>query len=142
MEEHLYTRKPLSLGQKVERIRMFRGIKQEYLASKLGISQPQVSKIEQQEEIEGDLLKQIAEILGVTPEAIVNFDDDRITYNINNMYHIHDNEFSIHDNEMKDNASGSFNAQQFNENEKIIELYERLLKSERELSQLKSSLGK
>lgn len=141
MEDHLFTRKPLSIGQKVERIRMFRGIKQEYMASRLGISQPQVSKIEQQEEIEESLLKQIAEILGVTPEAIRNFDEDRVTYNINNLYHIHDNEFNIHDNEMKDNASGSFNAQQFNESEKMIELYERLLKSERELSELKKNLN-
>lgn len=129
MEENIYTRKPLSIGQKVERIRMFRGIKQEYLASKLGISQPQVSKIEQQEEIEEDLLKQIADILGVTPEAIKNFDDEKITYNINNYY-------DIHDIEIKDNASSNFVAQQFNPIEKITELYERLLTSEREKIEL------
>lgn len=140
MEDHIFTRKPLSMGQKVERIRMFRGIKQEYLANKLGISQPQVSKIEQQEEIEENLLTQIAEILGVSTETIKNFDEDKVTYNISNLYHIHDNEFKIHDNEMKDNASGSFNAQQFNESEKIIELYERLLKSERELMELRKTL--
>jgi transcriptional regulator with XRE-family HTH domain len=129
MEENLHTRKPLSIGQKVERIRMFRGIKQEYLASRLGISQPQVSKIEQQEEIEEDLLKQIADILGVTPEAIKNFDDEKITYNINNYY-------DIHDIEIKDNASNNFVAQQFNPIEKITELYERLLTSEREKIEL------
>lgn len=129
MEENIYTRKPLSIGQKVERIRMFRGIKQEYLASKLGISQPQVSKIEQQEEIEEDLLKQIADILGVTPEAIKNFDDEKITYNINNYY-------DIHDIEIKDNASSNFVAQQFNPIGKITELYERLLTSEREKIEL------
>jgi transcriptional regulator with XRE-family HTH domain len=129
MEENIYTRKPLSIGQKVERIRMFRGIKQEYLASRLGISQPQVSKIEQQEEIEEDLLKQIADILGVTPEAIKNFDDEKITYNINNYY-------DIHDIEIKDNASNNFVAQQFNPIEKITELYERLLTSEREKIEL------
>lgn len=129
MEDHIFTRKPLSMGQKVERIRMFRGIKQEYLANKLGISQPQVSKIEQQEEIEESLLKQIAEVLGVTPEAIKNFDDDRITYTINNFY-------DIHDIEIKDNASSNFVAQQFNPVEKITELYERLLNSEREKAEL------
>lgn len=129
MEENIYTKKPLSIGQKVERIRMFRGIKQEYLASRLGISQPQVSKIEQQEEIEEELLKQIADILGVTPEAIKNFDDEKITYNINNYY-------DIHDIEIKDNASNNFVAQQFNPIEKITELYERLLTSEREKIEL------
>jgi len=139
MEKQSFTRKHLSIGQKVERVRIFRGIKQEYLASKLGISQPQVSKIEQQEEIEEDLLRQIAEILEVSVDALKNFDEDKITYHINHMYHIHDNEFNIHDNEMKDNASGSFNAQQFNSSEKIEELYERLLKSERELFELKNN---
>jgi transcriptional regulator with XRE-family HTH domain len=132
MEETVFNKKPLSIGQKVERIRTFRGFKQEYLASKLGVSQQTVSKIEQQEEIEEDLLKQIAEALGVTPEVIKNFDDDKITYHINNVY-------DVHDFEIKDN--GNFIAQQVNPIEKIAELYERLLQSEREkLELLKNQL--
>jgi transcriptional regulator with XRE-family HTH domain len=127
MEETLYNKKPLSIGQKVERIRTFRGFKQEYLAQKLGVSQQTVSKIEQQEEIEDALLKQIAEALGVTPEVIKNFDEDRITYHINNVY-------DVHDFEIKDN--GNFIAQQVNPIEKIAELYERLLQSEREKMEL------
>src|ERR1700761_3019108 len=127
MEETVFNKKPLSIGQKVERIRTFRGFKQEYLASKLGVSQQTVSKIEQQEEIEEDLLKQIAEALGVTPEVIKNFDDDKITYHINNVY-------DVHDFEIKDN--GNFIAQQVNPIEKIAELYERLLQSEREKLEL------
>jgi len=138
MEDHIFTRRNLSIGEKVERVRLFKGIKQEYLANKLGISQSQVSKIEKQEKIEDELLKQIAEILDVSSDVILNFDDEKITYHINNMYHIHNNEFNIHDNEIKDSASGSFNALQFNSSEKIIELYDRLLKSERELSELKN----
>ncbi len=132
MEETAFNKKPLSIGQKVERIRTFRGFKQEYLASKLGVSQQTVSKIEQQEEIEEDLLKQIAEALGVTPEVIRNFDEDKITYHINNVY-------DVHDFEIKDN--GNFIAQQVNPIEKIAELYERLLQSEREkLELLKNQL--
>ena len=119
-------KKPLSIGQKVERIRTFRGFKQEYLASKLGISQQSVSKIEQQEEIEEDLLKQIAEALGVTPEVIRNFDEDKITYIINHQY-------NIYNNEIKDNATNNF---VFNPIEKIAELYERLLTTEREKNEL------
>ncbi|MES2266818.1 MAG: helix-turn-helix transcriptional regulator [Bacteroidota bacterium] len=126
MEEAVFNKKPLSLGQKVERIRMFRGFKQEYLASKLGVSQQTVSKIEQQEEIEEDLLRQIAEALGVTPEVIRNFDEDKITYVINHQY-------NIYNNEIKDNATNNF---VFNPIEKIAELYERLLKTEREKNEL------
>jgi transcriptional regulator with XRE-family HTH domain len=129
MEETIFKKKPLHIGQKIERIRLFRGIKQEYLAKKLGISQQQVSKIEKQETIEDDMLKQIADALGVTTEVIQNFDEDKITYNINNLY-------EIHDIEIKDNASSNFIAQQFNPIEKISELYERLLRSEREKSEL------
>ncbi|MGY3211927.1 helix-turn-helix domain-containing protein [Mucilaginibacter sp. HD30] len=129
MESNLNHMQELTIGQKIERIRLFRGVKQEYLANRLGISQPQFSKIEQQTEIEDELLKQIADILGVTPETIKNFDDDKITYTINNFY-------DIHDIEIKDNASSNFVAQQFNPIEKITELYERLLKSEREKIEL------
>lgn len=125
MEETVFQKKVLHIGQKIERIRVFRGIKQEYLASKLGISQQTVSKIEQQADIEEELLNQIAEVLGVTPDVIKNFDEERVTYNINNMN-------DIHDIEIKDNASSNFINQQFNPVEKIIELYERLLESERE----------
>lgn len=126
MEETVFNKKPLSIGQKVERIRTFRGFKQEYLASKLGVSQQTVSKIEQQEEIEEDLLKQIAEVLGVTPEVIKNFDEDKITYIINHQY-------NIYNNEIKDNATNNF---VFNPIEKIAELYERLLTTEREKNEL------
>jgi len=125
MEETVFQKKVLHIGQKIERIRVFRGIKQEYLASKLGVSQQTVSKIEQQADIEEELLNQIAEVLGVTPDVIKNFDEERVTYNINNMN-------DIHDIEIKDNASSNFINQQFNPVEKIIELYERLLESERE----------
>lgn len=126
MEETAFNKKPLTIGQKVERIRTFRGFKQEYLASKLGVSQQTVSKIEQQEEIEEDLLKQIAEALGVTPEVIRNFDEDKITYIINHQY-------NIYNNEIKDNATNNF---VFNPIEKIAELYERLLTTEREKNEL------
>jgi transcriptional regulator with XRE-family HTH domain len=126
MEETAFNKKPLSIGQKVERIRTFRGFKQEYLANKLGVSQQTVSKIEQQEEIEDELLKQIAEALGVTPEVIKNFDEDKITYIINHQY-------NIYNNEIKDNATNNF---VFNPIEKIAELYERLLTTEREKNEL------
>lgn len=126
MEDQTFVKKPLSMGQKVERIRVFRGIKQEFLANKLGVSQPQVSKIEQQDEIEESLLNQIAEILGVTPETIKNFDEENLTYHINNQY-------NFYNTEIKDNATNNF---VFNPIEKIAELYERLLDSEREKNEL------
>lgn len=124
------TKPPLTIGQKVERIRMFKGLKQEYVASRLGISQPQFSKIEQSDKIEEQLLKQIAEILEVTPQAIENFEDEKVTYIINHQY-------NFHHTEIKDNASSNFI---FNPIEKITELYERLLVSEKEKASLETKL--
>ncbi|MEL7601428.1 MAG: helix-turn-helix transcriptional regulator [Proteiniphilum sp.] len=107
-------------GRNVQRVRMYFGIKQEALAADLGMSQQEVSKIEQQEEIEEEVLTKIADVLGVSPEVIRDFDVERAIYNINN---IRDNTF--------EQGSTSI-AQQFNPLEKIIELYERLLQSERD----------
>ncbi len=111
-------------GRNVQRVRMYFGVKQEALAADLGISQQDVSKIEQQEEIDEGMLSQIAGVLGVSSEVIRDFDVERAIYNINN---IRDNTF--------EQGSTSI-AQQFNPLEKIIELYERLLQSEREKVEL------
>lgn len=112
------------IGRNVQRVRMYFGVKQEALAADLGISQQEVSKIEQQDEIEEGMLSQIAGVLGVSSEVIRDFDVERAIYNINN---IRDNTF--------EQGSTSI-AQQFNPLEKIIELYERLLQSEREKIEL------
>lgn len=112
------------IGRNVQRVRMYFGVKQEALAADLGISQQEVSKIEQQDEIEEGMLSQIAGVLGVSSEVIRDFDVERAIYNINN---IRDNTF--------EQGSTSI-AQQFNPLEKIIELYERLLRSEREKIEL------
>ena len=111
-------------GRNVQRVRMYFGVKQEALAADLGITQQEVSKIEQQEEIEEEMLSQIANVLGVSSEVIRDFDVERAIYNINN----------IRDNTFEQGATSI--AQQFNPIEKIIELYERLLQSEREKIEL------
>lgn len=112
------------VGQNLQRVRVYLGVKQDALASELNMSQQTVSKIEQQEEIEDDLLKQIADALGVSPELIKNFDLERAVYNIN---HNNYREATI-----SEGATTYAISQQVNPVEKIVELYERLLKSERE----------
>ena len=107
-------------GVNVQKIRVYMGVKQEALATDLGISQYEISKIESQDEVEDGLLARIANVLGVTPEVIRDFDVERAIYNINN---IRDNTF--------EEGSTSI-AQQINPIDKIVELYERLLQSERE----------
>lgn len=111
-------------GRNVQKLRAYFGVKQEALADDLGISQQKISTIEQQEKIEIDILSQIAGILGISVEVIRDFDVERVINNINN----------ARDNTFEQGAASI--AQQFNPVEKIIELYERLLESEKEKIEL------
>ena len=112
------------IGRNIQRIRVYLGMKQEDLAADLGVSQNIISKIEKEPEIEEGLLNQLASALGISAEVIKDFDVEKAIYNINN---IRDNTF--------EQGSTSI-AQQFNPVDKIIELYERLLQSEREKIEL------
>lgn len=111
------------IGRKISRIREIRGIKQDFLAIELGVSQQTISKIEQSEEVEDAMLEKIAGVLGVSAEAIKNFSEDVLIFHIQNMH---------------DNASAyQYNYQcHYNPLDKVVELYERLLQSEREKVEL------
>ncbi len=116
------------IGRKISRIRELRGLKQEALAIELGVSQQTVSNIEKSESIEAALLAQVAEILGVTPEAIENFSEEAVFNIINNTFTSHDT-----------STLNAINLQpNFNPLDKLLEaheenknLYERLLEAEK-----------
>jgi transcriptional regulator with XRE-family HTH domain len=121
----------IHIGRKIGRIRELRGIKQEYLASELGISQQSISKIEQSETVEEDKLQQIAQVLGVTAEAIKNFSEEAVINIISS---------TLHDNAGSVNNNCTLN---FNPMDKLLEvieenkkLYERLLQAEKEKNEL------
>ena len=120
------------IGRKISRIREIRGIKQEFLAIEVGESQQTISKIEQSEEVEDAMLEKIAQVLGVTKEAIYQFSDDAVINYFN----------TFNDNSFNNGAYNAFNCN-FNPIEKLMEaldankeLYERLLASEREKNEL------
>jgi transcriptional regulator with XRE-family HTH domain len=116
--------KRLLIGNKVERIRKLRGFTQDDLASGLGITKQAVSKLEQSEEIDEERLTQLATVLGVTLEGLKNFNDDVVLNNTNN----------FHDAVNNSSVNNGYECTTIINNpiEKIIELYESLLKSERE----------
>jgi transcriptional regulator with XRE-family HTH domain len=119
------------IGRKISRIRELRGIKQETLASELGVSQQSVSRMEQSEVLEDDVLEKVAKILGVPVDAIKNFSEEAVINIISSTLH---------------NTSGLVNYNPtftFNPIEKIVELYdekiallERLLLAEKEKNEL------
>jgi len=111
--------KKIHEGRNIKRFREMLGIKQDALAVELGDdwTQSKISHLEAKENIEPAILEQVAKALKVPAEAIRNFDEDA-TFNIMaNTYH--DNSASVH--------------YSFNPVDKIIELYERMLKEKDEL---------
>ena len=109
------------IGRNIQKIRVYLGMKQEALAADLGVSQNVISKIEKESEI----LNKIASVLGISAEVIKDFDVERAICNINN----------YKDATISPGATATVYAahtQQINPLEKVVELYERLLKSEQE----------
>jgi len=122
----------LHIGRKISNVRELKGIKQETLASLMGVSQQAISKIEQSPDVEDLALEKIAQALGVTAEAIRNFTEEAV-FNYFNNFH--------------DNSTGDFRHHcTFNPLDKLMELveenkslYERLLASEKEKAELLKS---
>lgn len=112
------------VGRNLQRIRVYLDMKQEALAADLGVNQQIISKIEKQEEIEEGFLKRIAEVLGISEEVIKDFDVEKTIFNINH--------HNYKDANISEGATTYAIVQQINPLEKIVELYERLLKSEQD----------
>jgi len=114
--------KPKHIGRNISRIRELRGMKQEALAIAIGVSQQSVSNIEGSETVDEDKLKAIAEVLGVSAEAIKNYSDETVLNVINNTFTSHDS-----------STINAINIQpNFNPLDKVVELYERLVQAEKD----------
>jgi len=121
-----------NIGRKIGRIRELRGIKQETLASELGVSQQSVSRMEQSDILEEDVLEKIAKVLGVTADAIKNFSEEAVV-----------NYFNTFNQSVSSSNFGHNNTCTFNPLDKLVELfeenkklYERLLQAEKEKNEL------
>ncbi len=123
------------IGKNIARIRELKGMKQETLAEELGISQQAVSQLEQKETMDKEKLEEVAQALGVTPEAIKAFNEEAAITIINSN--------AFHDNSSNNWSVSGYNQPTFNPLDKIIEqsakieeLYKALLKSEQEKNAL------
>jgi transcriptional regulator with XRE-family HTH domain len=99
-------------GRNIKRIREIFGMKQEALAISMGDdwTQRRISLLEQKETVEPEILTQVAKVLGVPEDAIKNFNEEAVMSNV------------------ACNFSDNAVAFQFNPLDKIIELYERMIK--------------
>lgn len=120
--------KPKHIGRNISRIRELREMKQEALAMAIGVSQQTISTIENSETVDEDKLVQIATALGVSAEAIKNFNEDTLINYFNTFTDTKDSTVNV----------GNSNCT-FNPLDKLIEayeenkqLYERLLQAEKD----------
>ena len=109
-------------GKNIKRIREILGIKQDALAIDLGLTQQAVSLLEQKETLDAPTLDKVAKAMGITADAIRNFNEEATMSNISCNFN--------------DNAI----AFQFNPLDKIVKLYDRLLKAEKEKNDLLDKL--
>jgi transcriptional regulator with XRE-family HTH domain len=123
------TEPAMHIGRKIERIRVLRGMKQESLAAELGISQQAISKLEASDEVDEERLEKVAQALNVPVEAIKNFNEEAAINVIGNTI----------TNTNHDQSALVAYQPTFNPIDKIVELYERLLKSEQEKNALLES---
>ncbi len=114
-------------GYNLKRFREMLGVKQDTLAYELGNdwNQQKISHLETKETIEPELLEQIAKILKVTPDSIRNFSED-------SAINIIANTFTNNDHSAPQFANTIHNTPTFNPLDKVVELYERLLKEKDE----------
>lgn len=125
--ETTFETKKSDYGYNAKRLREILGVKQEDLAERMGVSQQTVSRFEQTPQLDDETLDKIATALKITIDAIKNFSEE-------GTFNIVANTFT----DFKDNAVASAMNYYptFNAMDKVVELFERLLKAEQEKVQL------
>lgn len=121
------TAKPRHIGRNISRIREMKDMKQEALAQAMGTTQQTISVMENSETINEEKLIEVAKALGVSVEAIKNYNEEAV-------FNIIGNTVTNHDNASLFQYQPTFNPldkllEAYEENKK---LYERLLQSEKE----------
>lgn len=118
---------PMSVhhGHTIRKFRLNKGMKQQELGSNVGLSQQSVSDYEQKRVIEEEILARFAKYFEIPLDEFKHMEEERGTLLIenNNFENTGSGQIGIQ-------AEGNIN--NTTSNEKVIELYERLLKEEKE----------
>lgn len=121
-------KRTVHLGRKVQRVREIIGMKQMALAEVTGMSQQNISKLEQSESIADDTLEKLAKGLGVTADFIKSFDEEKAVYNIQTNITCSDHAVN--------NQNNQHTIHNHSPIDKVAELFEKLLQSEKEKVEL------
>jgi len=105
-------------GANVRRWREWRNINQDVLADQIGVSQATLSGYEKRDRLEPEILEKIANALDIPVEAITELNQGASINIVSSTLH--------------DNAGSVFYYPNFNPMDKIVELYDKLLQSEKE----------
>lgn len=108
-------------GANVRRWREWRNINQDVLAEQIGVSQATLSSYEKKEKLEQDVLDKVAKALDIPVEAITELEQGAAINIVSNTF-----------TDFKDNAVANQIYPTFNTVDKIIELYDKLLETEKE----------
>ncbi|MYZ59336.1 XRE family transcriptional regulator [Elizabethkingia anophelis] len=115
--------KKIHQGRNIKRFREMLGIKQDALAYELGgdWNQKKISLLEQKETIETSILQQVSAVLKIPVEAIENFDEEQAVNIISNTFNDQSNGYNY------------YPTFAFNPLDKMVELYERMLKQQQDM---------
>ena len=105
-------------GANARRWREWRGVKQDTLAEQIGVSQATLSAYEKKDKLEPEVIEKIAQALDIPEEAITELGEAT--------------SINIFSGTWQDNANCQNYNPTFTPLEKVVELYERLLKAEQE----------
>lgn len=105
----------LRIGKKISRLRKIRGLSQEELAARLQVSRQTIVNYEGLDSLDESKLAQVAQALGISLDALKNFDEEAAINNVGNTF----------------TEGSSLINYNFNPVEKIIELTEKLLLAEK-----------
>jgi len=108
------------LGNNIAKLRGIKRIPQKEMAAKLKLSQPEYSRIEQKSNIDDDLLERVAKALEISPDIIREFREEAIF--TNNVY--------------EQNNTISQVYFQTNPLDKIVELYETIIRQKDEVIEM------
>jgi len=79
----------MDIGDKIRKVRELKGLKQEYVASKLGLSVTAYGNIERNESsLTFDRLEEIATVLEVTVQDILNIPEQLNIHSVNNAHQV------------------------------------------------------